>query len=112
MLGTLLLTIVLLLALVIGWHVLFPVLGGVIAITATAWVFIVGSILAFCIAILLVFLFTGIGIFILSLLVLVWTVLSIVLFPILFPILIPLFIIFMFISYWRRKQDKDVGIKK
>lgn len=112
MLSALLLTIAILIALVVGWHVLFIVLGGIIVITATAWIFIVVSILAFCIAILLGLVFTGVGAFVLSLLVLAWTILAIVLFPILFPILIPLFVIFMFISYWRRKQSKEHGDKK
>lgn len=104
MLGTLILSIVILIALVVGWHLIFPILGGVIAITATAWIFIVGSIAAFCIAILLLFIFTGVGIFVLGIFALIWTVIAVVLFPFLFPILIPLFIIFLFISLLRRKQ--------
>lgn len=106
MIGTLIISIIILLGLVIGWHLIFPILGGAIAITATAWLFIVGSIAAFCIGILLLFVFTGVGILVLAVLALGWTVLAVVLFPILFPILIPLFIIFMFISVLRRRQGQ------
>lgn len=104
MIGTLILTIVILLALVIGWHLIFPILGGVIAITATAWLVIIGSIVAFCIGILLLFILTGAGIFVLAIFVLIGMIIAVVLFPILFPILIPLFILFLFISYLRRRQ--------
>lgn len=108
MIGTLILTIIILLALVIGWHLIFPILGGVIAITATAWLVIVASIVAFCIAILLLFILTGAGIFILAIFALIWIIVAVVLFPILFPILVPLFILFLFISYLRRRQTPTI----
>lgn len=112
MIGTLILSIAILLALVIGWHLIFPILGGVIAITSIAWLVIVGSITAFCIAILLLFVFTGVGIFVLGIFVLIWIVIAVVLFPFLFPILIPIFIIFLFISVLRRRQSIGSDKKK
>jgi hypothetical protein len=102
--GALIFTIALIIVLVVGWHLIFPILGGVIAISAIAWLFIVGSIIAFSIGILLLFFITGVGIFVLAVIALIWTVIAIILFPILFPILIPLFIIFLFISRLRRRQ--------
>lgn len=98
-------TLAVLFLLIIGWHVIFPLLlGGAVVITAGIWLIIVGSIFAFCIAIPLLFLFTSGGAIILALVLLAWTIIGIVLFPILFPILLPLFIIFLFITYYRRKQ--------
>lgn len=106
MLATLFIAIIILLGLVVGWHLIFPILGGVIAITTLAWLVIVGSICAFCIGILFLFVLTGTGIIVLSVIALVWLVVAIVFFPILFPLLLPLFIIFLFISYIRRKQKE------
>lgn len=106
MFGSFLLIILLLLAVIVGWHIIFPILGGVIAISAIVWFLIVGSILAFCFAIMLLFVLTGTGVFVLAFLALVWTVLAIVLFPILFPILLPLFVLILIISYFRRKQNE------
>ena len=111
MLATLIMSILILLVLVVGWHLLFPLMGGVIAITATAWLVIVGSIAAFCIGILLLFIFTGVGIFIMGLLALIGTVVAIVLFPILFPILLPLFVVFLFVSYIRRRHQNRITHK-
>jgi len=96
--------IILVLALVIGWHLAVAILGGIIVIAAAPWLFMITSIVAFSIGILLLFLFSGVGILILLGLGLIWFLLAVILFPIMFPILIPLFIIMLFISYMRRKQ--------
>ena len=112
MVSTLILSIIILLALVIGWHLIFPILGGVIAITAIAWLVIVGSIVAFCIAIMFLFVLTGTGIFVLGIFALIWMVVAVVLFPVLFPLLIPLFIMFLFISLLRRRQTTVVPDSK
>jgi hypothetical protein len=104
--GAFLTAIIILLALVIGWHLAFPIFGGIIAITATVWVLLVASVVVFSVAILLALMFTGGGIFILSLIAFIWIILAIIFFPILFPIIAPLFIILLFVSYFRRKQLK------
>lgn len=102
--------LIVMLGLVIGWHILFPLLiGGAIIVTAGAWGFIIATILLFCFCTLLVFIVTGIGALILGLLFLIWAAIAIVLFPILFPIIIPLFIIFLFVSYFRRKEKNKSG---
>ncbi len=94
---------------VIGWHILFAlVLGGVFAISAMGLVVIIASVVVFCALVLLLFLFTIPGIFILGLIFTIWTLIAIVLFPILFPILLPLFIIFGFIAYVRRKNIRKL----
>lgn len=99
--------IVIILVLVIGWHFLLPLLGLSIALTAGVWSVIVGTVTALCIAILLFFVFTGVGIFILGLLAFIWGIVAIILFPIIFPIVVPLLIILLFISFLkRRRQEK------
>ncbi len=108
MFGSFAIIILLLLAVIVGWHLIFPILGGIIAITAAAWFLIVGSILAFCFAVMLLLILSGTGIFVLAFIALIWTILAILLFPILFPILLPLFVLILVVSYFRRKQtDKS-----
>jgi hypothetical protein len=98
--------IIIILALVIGWHFIFPLLGLTIALTGAVWGVIVGTITVLCIAIILFFIFTGVGIFILGLLAFIWGLVAIILFPIIFPIVIPLLIILLFISFlMRRRRD-------
>lgn len=95
------------LGVIIGWHLFFPLLvGGIVAITAAAWGILVASVVIFCVAILLVFIFTGIGAFILGIFAFIWMVLAIIFFPILFPILFPLFILFLVVSYFLRRKKR------
>ncbi len=104
MLNALLATILIIILLVLGWHIIFPLMGGVIAVSAMAWLFIVASVVIFAIVTLLVFALGGFWIFGIGLIFAIWTIVAIVLFPILFPILLPLFIIFAFVSIFRRKN--------
>lgn len=93
---------------VIGWHIIFPLIGGAIIVTSAVWFAIVGSIVAFCIVVLLAFIFTtGLGIFILGLIFFIWTVLAIILFPVVFPIVLPLLIIYFIIAFFRRKKTHE-----
>lgn len=96
--------IFLILALVLGWHILFAILGGAIVIGAGIWAMAIIGIVVFCIAILVAFFLTGFASVALGIIFAIWTLIAIVLFPILFPILLPLFIIYAFISYMRRKK--------
>ncbi len=104
-------TLIILLALVIGWHIAFFLLGGIIAITAVTWGVIVGSIVAFCAAVMAIFVFAGIGVFVLGSVAAVWSVIAIVLFPVLFPVLAPLFVLLLFLCYFRRRQLKKTQDK-
>lgn len=97
--------IFLILALVVGWHILFAILGGAIAIGAGIWTMAVIGVVVFCIAILVVFFLTGFAGIILGIIFAIWTLVAIIAFPILFPILLPLFIIYAFVSYMRRKKN-------
>lgn len=101
---TILITLLVMLALVGAFHVLLPLLGIAIAITAGIWSVAVITILVICISTLLFFLLTGGGAFILGIFVFIWTVLAIVLFPLLFPILIPVFLLMLVIGLITRKK--------
>lgn len=92
------------LAIIIGWHLFFPIVGGIIAFTAVAWGILVASVIIFCVAILLVFIFTGTGIFILGAIGLAWMLLAVFFFPLVFPIVFPLFVLFIVVSHFLRKR--------
>lgn len=95
------------LGIIVGWHFFFPLLvGGVIAITAATWGILVASVVIFCTAILLVFIFAGAGAFILGIFAFVWLVLAVILFPIIFPIVFPLFVLLLIISYFVRRRKR------
>lgn len=100
----LLIAIALIFLCVLGFHLLLPILGIAIAISAAAWGMIVASIVIFSIAALLLFAIPGFLVFLVLLVTLGWLVLAIVLFPIIFPIIIPIFIILAFIGYLRKKK--------
>lgn len=106
MVDVLVFALILMFLFVIGWHVILAILGGTFLLGASVWGIAVATVFAFCVAILLLFILTGVGIFVLAAVITIWTVLAIVLFPILFPVLIPIFILFMFFSYMRRKEGK------
>ncbi len=65
---------------------------------------IVGSVVLFCIAALLFFVLTGIGIIILGMSFFIWTIILLILFPFLLPLLLPLLIVLIFISLVRKRQ--------
>jgi hypothetical protein len=106
MLNILVLALILMFAAVIGWHLVVALLGGAFVIGTAAWGVVVGTVFALCVAIMLLFILTGIGLLLLGIFAAIWTVVAIVLFPVLFPILAPLFIIILFIIYMRRNQTK------
>lgn len=88
-----------------AWHVLLPALGiSLVALTAGVWNIAVATIVIICVATLLFFIFTGIGVLILSMFVLIWTIVAIVLFPLLFPIVLPALILMLVIGLILRKK--------
>lgn len=103
--GLIIATIIILI-LVIGWHLLFPFLGITIALGAGAWGFVISTIVLLCVAIMLFFVLTGMGVLIVGFLAVAWTVLAISLFPILFPILTPILIILLFIAIVSRRKGR------
>jgi len=69
------------------------------------WSFILTLVILFCVAILLAFVFAGIGLIILGCLALVGLILAAIAFPFLLPLLIPLFIVCVFCSIARKTRD-------
>ncbi len=101
-----LLTLLIMLLLVVAWHVLLPILGITIALTASIWGIAIATIVLICVATLLFFIFTGIGAIVLGVFVLAWSILAIVLFPLLFPILIPVLLLMLVIALLTRNKNK------
>jgi len=66
---------------------------------------VVALIALFCAAILLAFVFAGIGVFVLGCFVFIGVILALLAFPFLLPLLIPLAILWMFVAISRR----DIG---
>jgi hypothetical protein len=62
---------------------------------------VVGIIAIFCAAVVLAFVFAGIGVIILGLLVAAGMVVALIMFPFMLPLLIPLFIVWLFIAIVR-----------
>lgn len=99
-----LITLIVMLVLVVAGHIILPLFGITIAITAGVWSVAVGTVVLLCISTLLFFIFSGIGIFILGIFAFAWTIGAIVLFPLLFPILIPVLLLMLMIGLIARKR--------
>lgn len=99
--------LLILLAAILIWHILFPLIGVSIGLTAAAWGFVVATVVILCSAILFFFLLHGLGVIILTIICAIWTIIAISLFPILFPILIPVLIILLFVGYMRRRDANN-----
>ena len=105
-----LLLIFLILFVIVGWHFIFALLGGVLIISAAGIFIAIASIVVFCVAVLVGLTLPGVvgltigGIFA------VWTIIAIILAPILFPIVLPLFIIFAALAI-RQRNTKRRPIK-
>jgi len=66
------------------------------------WGFILALVILFCVAILLAFVFAGVGLIVLGCLALVGLILAAIASPFLLPLLIPLFIVWIFCSIARK----------
>ena len=100
-----LVTLALLLLLIVLWYLVLPALGISIIVTGNTWNVVVGTIFALAVIGLLFFIITGVWIFILGLLALMWVVFAITIFPFLFPLFIPVLVVVLFIGYMRRRQQ-------
>jgi len=69
------------------------------------WSFILTLVILFCVAILLAFVFAGVGLIILGCLAFVGLILAAIASPFLLPLLIPLFIVWVFCSIARRVRE-------
>ena len=71
------------------------------------WGLVVTTVVLFCVAILLAFVFAGVGLVVLGVLALVALILIGIVFPFLLPLLIPLSIVWAFCAGARRSARKD-----
>jgi hypothetical protein len=62
------------------------------------------AVILFCVAILLAFVFAGVGLIVLGVFVLVGLILAAIALPFLLPLLIPLFLVWLFCSIVRRTK--------
>jgi len=69
------------------------------------WSFILALVILFCVAILLAFVFAGVGLIVLGCLALVGLILAAIASPFLLPLLIPLFIVWVFCSIARKVKE-------
>jgi predicted exporter len=68
------------------------------------WGLMLGGIVLFCVAILLVFVLAGVGLIILGVFILVGLILAAVLFPFMLPLLIPLFVVWVFCGIFCKRK--------
>ena len=85
----------------INGHEITGPFGAIIGV----WSFILTLVILFCVAILLAFVFAGVGLIILGCFAFVGLILAAIAFPFLLPLLIPLFIIWVFCSIARRVKE-------
>lgn len=100
-----LITLIVMCALILAWHLLLPMLGITIAISAGIWGVAIASIVLLCVATLLFFILTGLGALILGGIVFIWTVIAIILFPLLFPILLPILLLMLIVGLAVKKRE-------
>ena len=77
-------------------------LAGPVKLAAEGWGVLVAIVALFCVAILLAFVFAGVGLIVLGALVLVGLLAAWFTFPFLLPLLVPLFIVWIFVAAVRR----------
>lgn len=97
-----LITVLVMLALILLWHLLLPALGVGIVLSSTVLGVAIANIILICIAAMFFFFLTGTIIMIFGVLVLIWTIAAVILFPVLFPILIPVLLLAFLIGYFAR----------
>jgi len=77
-------------------------LVGPTKLAAEGWGVLVAAVAFFCVAILLAFVFAGVGLIVLGLIVLGGLLAALLVFPFLLPLLIPLFLVWIFVAAVRR----------
>jgi hypothetical protein len=80
-------------------------LAGPAILAAEGWGVLVAVVALFCVAILLAFVFAGVGLIVLGVLVLVGLLAAWLVFPFLLPLLIPLFLVWVFVAAVRRRSN-------
>ncbi|OGT40734.1 MAG: hypothetical protein A3E81_04445 [Gammaproteobacteria bacterium RIFCSPHIGHO2_12_FULL_36_30] len=99
-----LITLLIMLILVLAGHIILPLLGITLAITTGIWSFAIATVVLLCIATLLFFIFTGIGIFLFGIFAVAWAIGVMIVFPLLFPIIIPVLLVMLIIGFIARRR--------
>ncbi|MHC4619118.1 MAG: hypothetical protein ACYTEQ_15345 [Planctomycetota bacterium] len=76
-------------------------IGGPLGTAVGVWGTLLAAVILFCVAILLAFVFAGVGLIVLGVFVLVGLIMAAVALPFLLPVLIPLFLVWVFCSIVR-----------
>ena len=109
------LILAILMIVLLGWSLLGPAaqvsvsingceITGPLGAAVGLWGLILTTVVLFCVAILLAFVFAGVGLVIVGCLVLVGLILAAVSLPFLLPLIIPLFIVWVFCAVLRRRK--------
>ena len=118
MMKKLALVLAILMIILLGWSLLWPgahvsltinghEITGPVGTAVGIWQVILATVILFCVAILLVFVFAGVGLVILGCLALVGFILAATLLPFMLPLLIPLLIVWLFCAILcKRKTSK------
>src|SRR3990167_5321378 len=93
------------LVLVTGFHLLLPLFGIALAVSAGMWATAISSVVVLCVASLLFFVFTGIGILVTAIFAGLIGIVSIILFTLLFPLLIPLLLLMAVIALIKKGKN-------
>ncbi len=85
------------------------VISGPLGFAVGLWGMILTVVILFCVAILLAFVFAGVGLVILGVLAFVGVILIAVSLPLLLPLMIPLFIVWVFCAMLRKGKGTEKG---
>jgi hypothetical protein len=96
-------------ALILTGHFILPlILGGVILIGGASLIVLLCTIFLFATVLLLGFIFTGVGAFVLVGIFFAWAVVSICLFPVMFVVALPLFVLLGFVLHLKESKIKRI----
>jgi hypothetical protein len=85
-------------------HLFVPIFAGTIILGTWALIWLIGSVVAFCIFIMAVFVAGPIILYVLVAFAGIWLVAALFMLPFMFPVLLPLFVVMLFLMYIRRRR--------
>ena len=97
-------TLITMLVLVLGFHILLPLLGISVIISANMWGVAITTVVIMCIASLLFFVFTGVAMILIGVCAGLFVILAVTIFPLLFPLLAPLLLLMIAIAFLIRRK--------
>lgn len=84
-------------------------LAGPMETAVSSWGLLTASVILFCVAILLAFVFAGVGLAVLGFLLLAGLIFAVIVLPLLWPLLLPLFIVWAFVALMRHGKTTTKG---